>query len=106
MNPDRYGCFTDPTFASFSFDSVGPNGTIKKIVNYQPIPDAVWPDGRQVVNLGFGDWNEEEQKVDDSTASNNQDRDKINEGISNEIPSFVLIQVQIASTATDNNGGN
>lgn len=23
-----------------------------------------------------------------------------------EIPSFVLIQVQIASTATDNNGGN
>ncbi|WP_142687657.1 DUF6934 family protein [Chitinophaga polysaccharea] len=77
MNLDKYDCFTDTAYASFSFDSIGPNGTIKKIVNYQPIPDAVWPDGRQVINLGFGDWNEEEQKVDDSTGSNNQDRDKV-----------------------------
>jgi hypothetical protein len=33
--------------------------------------------GDNFFNLSFGDWNEELQKLDDSTRSNNGDRDKV-----------------------------
>ncbi|RFS22448.1 hypothetical protein DVR12_11610 [Chitinophaga silvatica] len=76
MNLEKYDCFKNPTHTSYSFQSVGPNGTITKIVSYQPIHGFVWA-GKQVVNLGFGDWNVEKQTVDDSSISNNLDKNKV-----------------------------
>jgi hypothetical protein len=77
MNLDKYDCLADPQYRSFTFQSIGPNGIIKKIVNYKPIPDSFLTYGRLVVNLGFGDWDEVEGKVDDVIVSDNRDRDKI-----------------------------
>lgn len=77
MNLAKYDYNTDPTYTSFTFQSDGPKGIIEKVVNYQMIPDFVLPDGRQVINLGFGDWDAKNKKVDDSTISNNNDRDKV-----------------------------
>jgi hypothetical protein len=77
MNLVKYDYKTDPTYTSFTFQSVGPKGTIEKVVNYQTIRGFVFTDGRQVINLGFGDWDAENKKVDDSTISNNNDRDKV-----------------------------
>lgn len=77
MNLERYDYVTDPTYESFIFDSVGPKGVITKIVSYHPIQDYILPDGRQVVNLGFGDWDEKIKRVDDVCVSNNLDREKV-----------------------------
>ncbi|SFD10609.1 hypothetical protein SAMN05518672_101502 [Chitinophaga sp. CF118] len=75
MRLDQYKFIANETFASFTFNSVGPNGIIKKVINYQQV-DAL-ADGTPVINLGFGDWDEQKGKVDDSIISNNQDREKI-----------------------------
>ena len=77
MNLDRYNCLADPHYNSFTFQSIGPNEAIKKIINYKKIPDSFLTDGSPVINLGFGDWDEVAGKVDDAIISNNQDRDKI-----------------------------
>jgi hypothetical protein len=45
-------------------------GRIKKGVFFTKIGDNFF-------NLGFGDWNEESQDLDDSSRSNNGDRDKV-----------------------------
>lgn len=54
----------------YEFYSEGPRGRIKKVVLYTEI-------GKNLFNLGFGDWNEERQELDDSSRSNNNDRDKV-----------------------------
>jgi len=77
MNLAKYDYNTDPTYTSFTFQSVGPKGIIEKVVNYQMIHGFILADGRQVINLGFGDWDAKNKKVDDSTISNNNDRDKV-----------------------------
>jgi hypothetical protein len=54
----------------YEFCSEGPMGSIKKVILYQRIYSNLF-------NLGFGDWNEELGKVDDSSRSNNNDREKV-----------------------------
>lgn len=75
MDLEKYEYSTDNTFASFEFYSQGPNGQIRKVVNYTHID--TWPNGAMVFNLGFGDWDEHHQRINDLTVSNNKDRDKI-----------------------------
>jgi hypothetical protein len=58
----------DSTF--FAFLSEGPRGKIKKGVQYSRI-------GKNLFNLSFGDWTEDLQELDDSSRSNNGDRDKV-----------------------------
>jgi hypothetical protein len=55
---------------SYEFYSEGPQGRIKKSVVYSHIEGNLY-------NLGFGDWNEELKGLDDSSRSNNGDRDKV-----------------------------
>jgi hypothetical protein len=55
---------------TYEFYSEGPRGRIKKAIFFTPI-------GKNLYNLGFGDWNEETQDVDDSSRSNNGDRDRV-----------------------------
>lgn len=87
MNLPKYDYFIDPGYASFTFQSVGPNGIIKKVVNYRPIPGFIFLE-RQVINLGFGDWNIDLQKVDDSIISDNNDRNKILATVASTILEF------------------
>lgn len=54
----------------YEFYSEGPRGRIKKTVIYSQVEENLF-------NLGFGDWNEELQGLDDSNRSNNGDRDKV-----------------------------
>lgn len=61
--------FSDDPY-EFEFYSEGPNGKIKKVILFTPI-------GKSKFNLGFGDWNEETQEINDSNRSNNGDRDKV-----------------------------
>lgn len=75
MNLEKYECLSDEDYSSFTFLSEGPKGAIKKKVSYQEL--TTLPDGRPVVNLGFGDWDELRGSIDDAVVSDNKDRDKI-----------------------------
>jgi len=54
----------------YMFYSDGPMGTIRKAVLYERI-------GKNLFNLGFGDWNGELNQINDFGRSNNGDRDKV-----------------------------
>src|SRR5882762_918527 len=62
--------YTSDDYHMYEFYSEGSRGRIKKIILYEKI-------GMNLFNLGFGDWNEELQGLDDSSRSNNGDRDKV-----------------------------
>jgi hypothetical protein len=70
MNQERYPVTTDREHIVYEFLSEGPMGTIKKFVHYQNI-------GGNFFNLSFGDWNQEQLKIDDMARSNNRDRNKV-----------------------------
>ena len=67
---DRYEVFADASRRIYEFLSIGPKGTIRKVIRYKTIAKGIF-------NLAFGDWNEEDQKLEDKARSNNQDRDKV-----------------------------
>lgn len=69
MNLPKYPIVASDPFI-YHFYSEGPQGRIKKAVTYTPI-------GNDFFNLGFGDWDEELRRINDSNRSNNRDRDKV-----------------------------
>lgn len=76
MHLDTYKCepISLPTLTNaFCFESTGPNGTFRKIVHFHPIRLA----GNAYVNLSFGDWDEENKRIDDEAVSNNGDTNKV-----------------------------
>jgi hypothetical protein len=70
MQLERYVIIADQHHMTYEFFSNGPNGLIKKGVEYREMK-------KNFFNLGFGDWNEQEQRLDDNVRSNNNDRDKV-----------------------------
>lgn len=74
MQLERYAYEADRNFNRFMFESVGPKGVIKKVVNFEFLYSY---NNIAVVNLAFGDWDKVNHKIDDSVVSNNNDRDKI-----------------------------
>ena len=71
MLNDRYDVKTAPDLTSFEFDSVGPKGTVSKVVRYTEI------NLRSFYNLGFGDKDELTGFVSDLTVTNNNDSQKV-----------------------------
>lgn len=75
LNLNPYDIDTKPNFLNFEFFSEGPNGRIKKIIQFRRVIAPGFPD--PIYNLGFGDYNEEEGKMDDLVVSNNKDSEKV-----------------------------
>lgn len=75
MNLDSYDLDTKPDFLNFEFFSEGPKGRIKKIIQFRKVIALDFPD--PIYNLGFGDFNEEEGRIDDLVVSNNEDSEKV-----------------------------
>jgi hypothetical protein len=73
MNLERYEFFADRFFQHFEFTSDGPKGKFKKVISF--IPSNV--DGVTYFNLGFGDWNDQEEDFDDMVVTNNHDTKKV-----------------------------
>jgi hypothetical protein len=73
MDLQRYDFTTNENFLDYEFYSEGPNGKIKKVVKFS-IQNA---EGTTYFNLAFGNWDEENKKLDDKAISNNNDRDII-----------------------------
>ena len=72
MNLDRYEYMMDETLLNFQFESLGPNGKVLKVIAFTPQNS----NGVTYFNLAFGDWNEAQQKLDDLSVTNNNDREK------------------------------
>jgi hypothetical protein len=60
-------------FLLFSFYSIGPNGIIKKMVEFDLISSLTF----DLYNLGLGDANESGDAIDDTVISNNHDTEKV-----------------------------
>jgi hypothetical protein len=70
MKQSKYPVEADNEQHLYEFFSEGPMGRIRKVILYEKLGDDFF-------NLGFGDWNEELQQTDDSSRTNNGDRNKV-----------------------------
>lgn len=71
MNIKKYHLKADSTLTYFEFISIGPNGAIRKMIEFQTtsIPG--------VYNLAFGDKNADTNEFDDLTISHNGDTEQV-----------------------------
>ena len=70
MNLPKYPVVASNDYLMYLFYSNGPQGIVAKGVIYSQIAGNLY-------NLGFGDWKEELEELDDFSRSNNGDRDKV-----------------------------
>ncbi len=85
MAEDRYPYLKIPEEYYYEFYSEGPNGVIKKIVRYSLIQETPF----KIYNLGFGDWDEKENDVDDMVNTNNQDRQRVLATVADTVIDFL-----------------
>lgn len=71
MKVEKYHLKSDKTFTHFEFTSVGLNGAIKKIVEFQTTSFS------NLFNLAFGDKDSITGEIDDLAISNNGDMQKV-----------------------------
>lgn len=71
MKYQRYEYQTEDELHYFEFISIGPKGAIKKIVEYTKVSVD------NIYNLGFGDYDENKNKIDDKIVTNNGDSKKV-----------------------------
>ena len=71
MIDDRYDVKTSADVEAFEFESIGPRGTIKKIVRYTEI------NIKNYYNLGFGDKDPITGFISDLSVTNNNDSKKV-----------------------------
>lgn len=94
MKKEKYPYTLNETTARFDFESKGPNGTIKKTVDYYKI--GTWIDGSQVYNLAFGDWDEKNNVINDLSRTDNNDRNKILATVASTVIDMVCVMKEIA----------
>ncbi len=82
MNLPHYDYLTSD-FQEYAFDSIGPNGKIRKVVRFQKLQD-----NPVIYNLAFGDQDPNSGEVDDSTTSNNADRDIVLATVAHTVNDF------------------
>ena len=73
MQLDKYPLYSGTDNSYYEFFSEGPKGRIKKVIQFHLLSAPSAP----IYNLGFGDWREKGEYVDDLIVSNNQDRKKV-----------------------------
>lgn len=73
MNLERYQYRRTDSHLQYEFYSIGPKGRIKKLVQF----DLFFRRGIRMYNLGFGDWDETAEAIDDTTITNNGDAEKV-----------------------------
>jgi hypothetical protein len=83
MTLNRYNYSTNNSYLDFEFDSIGPKGSIKKVVRFTEVEDGIY-------NLGFGDLDGKTGEIKDSIATNNADTEKV-------LPTIALIAFDFTS---------
>jgi hypothetical protein len=83
MNNPRYHYKSESNFEYFEFYSEGPNGIIKKVIEYQKTND------QDVYNLAFGDYDETTQGINDLKVTNNGDSLKVLSTVASTVYIFI-----------------
>ena len=71
MKYPKYNYATGEKLYSFFFESIGEKGIVKKMVQYKEMSTKGY------FNLGFGDYNEQTNEIDDQVRTNNGDGQKV-----------------------------
>jgi hypothetical protein len=71
MTGEIYEFESGTGFREFEFDSIGPKGVIKKVVQYSET------NLKDLYNLGFGDKDDSTNKINDLAVTNNGDSQKV-----------------------------
>ena len=82
---DRYEYMMDESLLNFQFESLGPNGRVLKVIVFTPQNS----NGVTYFNLAFGDWDKPQQKLDDLSVTNNNDREKVLEAVAAVVLKFL-----------------
>ncbi|MEX6686285.1 hypothetical protein QTN47_02200 [Danxiaibacter flavus] len=82
MNLEKYDLLSNESRRSYEFFSEGPKGPIKKVVMFQEISGYLY-------NLAFGDWDDENECINDSVRTNNLDRDKVLASVASAVLDFI-----------------
>lgn len=82
MQYPKYRYRSDRSFQFYEFTSEGPRGLIKKIVEYSETSTE------NVYNLGFGDFDETTNSLDDLTITNNGDSLKVLATVASTVYAF------------------
>lgn len=75
MNENRYSYSISEDYATFEFESLGPKGSIGKVVEFTLFDK--FDDGTPMLNLAFGDLIGYGNSFSDTAKSNNGDRQKV-----------------------------
>jgi hypothetical protein len=90
MNLEKYEIIKGPGDFYYEFYSEGPKGRIKKIVRFTLLSE--YED--DFYNLFFGDWLEAEDRVSDTSISNNKDTEKILATVASVVVHFTASKPQ------------
>jgi len=71
MNLNRYPLIAAESVLTFEFVSVGPRGSIQKLISFQQT------EVKDIFNLAFGDKTQQTEKMDDRSVSHNKDTQRI-----------------------------
>lgn len=82
MRKDCYFLDPDEFMERFRFVSVGPNGAVMKMIEYQKAD-------KNFYNLSFGDWDETNKRMNVNARTNNGDRDKILATVADSVMIFM-----------------
>ncbi|RFM33986.1 DUF6934 family protein [Chitinophaga silvisoli] len=94
MKKEKYPYILNDSTSRFDFESKGPNGIIKKTVDYYKI--GTWTDGSEVYNLAFGDWDETNNIINDLSRTDNNDRDKVLATVASTVIDMIIANENIA----------
>ena len=83
MNNPKYLYKTEGLFQIYEFVSEGPKGNIKKMVEYTETAT------KNVYNLGFGDYDETTNAINDLSVANNGDSLKVLTTVASTIYAFI-----------------
>lgn len=84
MNLEKYTMDADEELFTFEFNSFGPKGRIRKIVQFTK---TNWKD---IYNLGFGDKNENTGEISDFSISNNSDSNRVLVTVASSVSAFTI----------------
>ena len=83
MNKPKYLYKTEDKFTIYEFVSEGPKGSIKKMVEYTETATE------NVYNLGFGDYDEKTNSINDLSVTNNGDSLKVLATVASTVYAFI-----------------
>jgi len=88
MKEVKYSFTRLPEAYYYEFFSEGPRGRVKKIVGYKLIEERP----NRIYNLGFGDWDDQTEDLNDTIATNNHDRQKVLATVADTVLDFTKNQ--------------